>query len=140
MVPEARLVNALKIVCFFQLTCVGWLIFRARGFRDIVAKFEAVLFYTKVNDFWTPDAGRLAAFVVPFLIFEYSSIFFRPTRAMAPLALADPDCVVHRIADLDCDIDARSGDTVYLFSILADRLRPPPRRDRMRATQVALAA
>jgi len=66
----ARLLNGLKIVCFFQLTCIGWLIFRARGFHDIVAKFKAVLLYTKLDDFWSPEAGQLLAFVVPFLAFE----------------------------------------------------------------------
>ena len=67
---RAHLLNGLKIVCFFQLTSVGWLIFRAHGFHDMSAKLQAVLFYTKLSDFWTPDAAHLVAFVIPFMAFE----------------------------------------------------------------------
>ena len=67
---RSRLLNGLKIVCFFQLTCVGWLIFRVRDHQDMIAKFKAVLLYTKIDEFWSAEAGRLAAFVIPFLAFE----------------------------------------------------------------------
>ena len=64
------LVKGLAIAFFFQLTCVGWLLFRARGFHDLVAKLKAVLLYTRVEEFWSPDAVRLLAYVLPFAAFE----------------------------------------------------------------------
>ena len=64
------LLKLLAIFFFFQLTCIGWLIFRARGFQDLVAKFKAVLLYTRLEEFWSPDAWRLLAFVLPFVAFE----------------------------------------------------------------------
>ena len=35
-----------------------------------MAKLKAVLFYTRVDEFWSPEAGQLIAFVVPFFAFE----------------------------------------------------------------------
>jgi len=67
---SSPLLRGLSILGFFQLTAIGWLIFRARGYSDLVAKLKAVLLYTRLEEFWSADSGRLLAFVLPFVAFE----------------------------------------------------------------------
>lgn len=65
--PLARLAG---IVAFFQVTCLGWLIFRAGSATDLGAKLSSIALTTELSGFWTEDAARLAAFALPFMAFE----------------------------------------------------------------------
>jgi D-alanyl-lipoteichoic acid acyltransferase DltB (MBOAT superfamily) len=60
----------LAIFLYFQITCVGWLIFRCADYSDIVSKFSSVIYFTNINDFWVADSARLLLFLIPFICFE----------------------------------------------------------------------
>jgi len=60
----------LKIVLFFHVTCVGWLLFRANGLADIGTKARALIFDLHLADILTADAAKLVLICVPFIAFE----------------------------------------------------------------------
>jgi D-alanyl-lipoteichoic acid acyltransferase DltB (MBOAT superfamily) len=60
----------LAIFLYFQVTCVGWLIFRCTDYSDIISKLSSVVLYTKLDDFLVDNSSRLFIFLVPFICFE----------------------------------------------------------------------
>jgi alginate O-acetyltransferase complex protein AlgI len=67
---SSRLWTWVWILLYFQLTCLGWLVFRIHGLEDIATKMSTVLFHTRLRDFWSPEGGRLLLYAIPFVCFE----------------------------------------------------------------------
>lgn len=60
----------LRMFIFFNLTCVGWVIFRSAGIQDLHDKIGLLLFHIRISDFDLPTVARALAFIVPFMGFE----------------------------------------------------------------------
>ncbi|HKO09080.1 MAG TPA: MBOAT family O-acyltransferase [Alphaproteobacteria bacterium] len=60
----------LRVILYFQLTCFGWLIFRAHGIHDVYDKLGLVLLHTRLADFDMASAARVCAYALPFMAFE----------------------------------------------------------------------
>ncbi len=60
----------LTVVGFFQLTCFGWLIFRANSLHDVWRLTRSAVCISSRAGFSSSDALMLAALVVPLVLFE----------------------------------------------------------------------
>lgn len=60
----------LTVVGFFQLTCFGWLIFRANSLHDVWRLTRSAVCISSRAGFSSSNALMLAALVVPLVLFE----------------------------------------------------------------------
>lgn len=63
-------VHWFKVFLFFQVTCIGWLLFRVDGLDDLQFKIEQILFNTDIAAFWTREAGLVLMAALPLMAFE----------------------------------------------------------------------
>lgn len=66
-----RVVKILRIVFFFHLICISWLLFRADSMTQVWGMLELVTTNFEITNFFLYSAGMLAFFVTPLMILEY---------------------------------------------------------------------
>jgi alginate O-acetyltransferase complex protein AlgI len=67
----ARVPKAISVLLFFQVTCVGWLLFRAQDLMSALEKLRQVAISFNLTDIAAPDAKLVAGLVLPLVAFEF---------------------------------------------------------------------
>ena len=66
-----RVSKGLRIIIFFHLICVSWLLFRAESFQQVLDMTTVILTNYEFNEFFVYSATMLLFFVTPLMILEY---------------------------------------------------------------------
>ena len=68
--PQSALEKSLAAIVFFQLVCVGWLIFRAESLQQIIAMLSSLATPWSLTPLSKAMIGMLLFYVAPLLLFE----------------------------------------------------------------------
>jgi alginate O-acetyltransferase complex protein AlgI len=71
----------LKALFFFQITCVGWLIFRVKNIAQLATMTKAIFTSTMLAGFMTISALQVVIFAVPLILFQ---VYQNSTGEMEP--------------------------------------------------------
>lgn len=67
---SSPMVRVLNVIWFFQLTCLGWLIFRAQNLDSISLMLQSIFLDFRVSDVALKAAGALLFYIVPLILVQ----------------------------------------------------------------------